>query len=160
MNNFHRLLLATVFLLPSALRSQEIIRGERPFIDLNQIPADAYEKGKLNIKFKPSATSFLRSTLSKNNGIASFGNTSIDELNRKFTVTNTSRVFEATLRDKQYDARHKAWGLDLWYQLELPGNINVLDAVKAYAALGTIIEIAEPENKKILYDQNSKFSWT
>src|ERR1700704_3176636 len=152
MNKFYpQLVLAVLFLLPGIARSQEIIRGERPFIDLHKIPADAYQKGKLNIKFKPAAASFLSATPAANNGIVVFGNTMIDALNQKFAVKNAKRIFEVTLQDKQYEARHAAWGFHLWYQLDIPDSINIIDAINAYAALN-IIEVAEPEYKKILYD--------
>src|SRR6185436_15191952 len=107
MNKFYQLLLlVTVLFLPCALISQEVIRGERPFIDLDKMPADAYVKGKLNIKFKPAAASFLQAIPDKNNGVVAFGNTVVDALNRKFAVKDAKRVFEITLQDKQYEARH------------------------------------------------------
>jgi subtilisin family serine protease len=157
---YQLLLLVTVLFLPNALISQEVIRGERPSIDLNKIPADAYEKGKLNIKFKPAAAAFLLAIPNKNNGVVAFGNAIVDALNRKFAVKEAKRVFEITLQDKQYEARHIAWGFHLWYELEVPDSINIIEAIKAYASLSNIIEVAEPEYKKILYDQYNKLNWS
>src|SRR5215813_11660393 len=125
MIKFHQsLVLAIVLLLSCTVFSQEAFRGERPFIDLDKIPGDSYIKGKLNIKFKPAAASFLQITPSTNNNVVSFGNAAIDELNQKFAVKNAKKIFETTPEDKQYESRHSAWGFQLWYELELPGDVN------------------------------------
>lgn len=150
------MLTAVVLLLPGTILSQQLVRGERPFIDLSRIPANAYETGKLNIKFKPSAAAFLQYHLPDENGIARFGNTGVDQLNRQFEVKKTKKVFENIVADKKFEPRHVASGLPLWYQLDLPLNTNIIEAAKAYAALD-IIEVAEPCYKKTLYDH---FNWS
>jgi subtilisin family serine protease len=153
-------LLSVIFFIPLSVFAQDVVRGERPPVDLDKLPPDAYVKGRLSIKFKPAAVSFLKAIPEKNNnGLVVFGNAAVDELNRKFAVKEAKRVFETILQDKQYEARHKAWGFHLWYELEIPGDVNVVDAIKQYTALG-IIETAEPEYKKILYDNNKKLAWT
>ena len=149
-------LVAFVVLFPGTVLSQSVVHGERPSIDLSKIPADAFEKGKINIKFKSLAASFLQKQVSRDHGIVRFGNKNIDELNHRFEVKETKRVFENIFTDKKFDSRHRAAGLQLWYEVDVAANVNIIDAVKAYAALD-MIEVAEPCYKKILYDQ---FNWS
>ncbi len=153
-------LVVAAFLSPFAVLSQQPSRGERPFIDLDKLPADAYEKGKLSIRFRANDSSFLLENPGRTtSGIIRFGNNAVDRLNTKFAVKDARRIFEQALADKQYESRHKAWGLHLWYELDLPDSINVIDAVKAYAALD-IVEVAEPRYRKVLYDQFNKYTWS
>ena len=149
--------------------SQEIRveRGQRPLIDVDKVnPAD-YHKGRLYIKFKPAFENLLLNTRNKNvDGIITFNIPQIDAINQKMGVSKATNPFQVIMDDKANKTKHKAWGFHLWYILEVPDGTDITDAVKKYAALVGIIELAEPVYKISLDKMPGKdttpirFEWT
>ena len=127
----------------------DLTRGHRPVIDLSTVSPDLYYPGRFYIKFKPGYN--LPASPGKTaSGTITFGLPAVDELCQQLGITAANRPFEVILRDEQFDARHKAWGFQLWYTLELSPTADVKRAVKAFQSLAGFIELAEPQYKATL----------
>lgn len=132
-----------------------VVHGERPPIDLDDVPADAYEPGRLKIKIKSGIENIVPSQdyLAGENGFAETGHIELDRLNRDFGVKSIKPMFQSLYntrsKSSDYIERHKAWGLQLWFELLVDEKTDIIAAVKQFGALEDI-EIAEPEYRKRL----------
>ncbi len=132
-----------------------VIKGERPTIDLEKVPTEAFEKGKIKIKLTTNMEKSIPDAMIKAgaNGFVVTGNSAIDELNKHFGAKQYKPLlwglYENSPKSEKYRERHKAWGFHLWFELEISSDADVKEAVKKFAALGEI-EIAEPVYKKRL----------
>jgi PKD repeat protein len=132
-----------------------LVRGERPPIDLNKVPDDAFEKGKIKIKIAPELEGNLPFDVLKaeNNGCVATGNRMLDALNTKYNVKSYKPLFmdlyATGSKSSQSVERHRAWGFQRWFVLEIDRNADVKAAVFDYSQVNGI-EWAEPEYKKIL----------
>lgn len=146
--------LLTVFLFcifPERSAAQNVIRGERPPINLMAVPDNAIEKGIIQIKFSRQAEPLIDAlALTKGaDGTVKFGISTVDNLNEQFHVTEVKKPFAAALQNTQFTARHRAWGFHLWFTLEVPAGTNIKTMVQQYAQLPEI-EVAEPVYRKEL----------
>ncbi|MBE0663682.1 MAG: S8 family serine peptidase [Bacteroidales bacterium] len=159
------LLLLAACVMTGQLLSQEIYevkRGERPPINVSKLSPDAWEAGRIKIKIKPALyESFSERTL--NSGEADFvttGHEEMDELNKVYGIREYKPLFaalnEANTLSSQLQERHKAWGLNLWYELTMDSRADVAEAVRQFSALADI-EFAEPEYKKQLVIDDPAF---
>jgi hypothetical protein len=125
--------------------SNKLVRGSRPKIDLEKVPETAFEKGKITIKFRPAALSFLKAaTYSTTDSIVNFGIPQLDQLNDKYKINKITRVFETALSSCEYCPEHIQWGLDLWYNCILDNRADIKAAVMEFSALNALVELAEP----------------
>lgn len=124
-------------------------RGERPPIDLNKVPAEAYEKNQIQIKFFPQAEKSIERLNIQNNKTKtnSIGIQEVDQLNELFKVQVVEPLFSPNVLLASFSGRHQAWGFHLWLRLELEETDQIIEIVKAYQAL-SIVEHAEPVYKK------------
>jgi subtilisin family serine protease len=139
----------------------KVVKGERPAIDLNKIPAEAYEPGKLTVKFKEGveARSSERFIKPSTKGFAEVGIASVDQVNKSVSAQQFDRKFYSLLEIpagtihsvEQHRSRHEAWGFHRVYEIEIPADQDVIAAVKQYAALPEV-EYAEPVYKKALHE--------
>lgn len=121
------------------------LKGPRPTINLDVVPENAIEKGRISIKFKKEIESLLKAIPAKgSDGFIRFNIAQVDALNVKYKVSASSRSFEQILKDNLHEERHKLWGFNRWYQLEFPSDLNVKEIVAAYGRLANYIEVAEP----------------
>ena len=131
----------------------KVVTGERPPINLDEVPESAYEQGKMLIKFSPNRNKFLVSPITKANELDHIqtGNESFDKLNEKYKITQYKQTISDLYRiddnSKGHKARHEAWGFDLWYELRLDKNSDIKQAVTDFLALNEI-EHAEPVYRK------------
>ncbi|MBC8489539.1 MAG: S8 family serine peptidase [Bacteroidetes bacterium] len=126
-------------------------RGERPPIDLQALPDDAYEKGILKIKLDESFTKQLDEnpvTLDENKTVR-FNIVGIDQLNQQYGAKNFKKLFESKAFSSKFSERHRAWGFHLWYTLYFDEKTDIKELVNAYENLAEVT-IAEPEYKKEL----------
>ena len=83
--------------IQSDLLSQDyfVKRGERPPIDLNKVPAEAYEKNQIQIKFFPQAAKSIERLNKKNNKAQSniTGIQEVDQLNELYKVKLVKPLF-------------------------------------------------------------------
>jgi len=126
-----------------------IERGERPPIDLQNMPSDAYEAGVLLIRFKPELTGHLEKNpaVQLDNGAIRFNLAAVDNLNDQFGAQSVKQDFLSEALNNTFTERHKAWGFHLWYRLVFDPASDIKTIVEQYQALDEI-EIAEPEFRK------------
>ncbi len=144
-------LFSLVFNLAPAQNNYIVKRGERPAINLQTIPTDAYEKGILKIKLKASFTKQLDNAPVKmgTDGLVRFNISGIDKLNQKNGATNFDKLFESRAFSPEFSERHRAWGFHLWYTLYFDEESDIKELVAAYGKLEEV-SVAEPEYKKTL----------
>jgi subtilisin family serine protease len=141
----------------AALPEGNIIKGERPVININALPADAFEEGIIRIKFDRSLESYLDnvSITSSPTGVIQFGLSGIDQLNQQFGVVEVRKTFAAALQNTKYTERHRQWGFHLWYDLIVPAGTDVRNMVVAYSAHSEI-QLSEPVYRKQLVSEDLK----
>lgn len=133
-----------------------IIRGERPPIDLSEVPADAMEAGVILIRFRPEFAEQLsvNPPAMTRDGNWSFNLASIDGLNEIFAINDVEQFFSS--QAFAFTEKHKAWGFHLWYKLKTGSRNDIRDIVRDYQALEEL-DFAMPEFKKALIsDPNNK----
>lgn len=133
-----------------------VVRGERPVPDYSRVPdADIYP-GVVRIRIREAFSDQLREGTAKTggDGYVQFGIAGIDDLNRQSGVTSARQTFFIALRDKQYEMRHRQWGLHLWYDLTIGKGEDVRAVVRRYAALPEV-ESAELVVRAILSSTGS-----
>lgn len=128
-----------------------VVRGERPPIDLSTVPAEAYEKGIIHIKFRREMTKHLDTTpiVHAADGSVQFGLAGVDNLNRTYHAKKSRLLFSGKNDLKEFSARHRSWGFHLWHKLELDSNADIKKIISDYQNMPEI-EMAEPEFKKTL----------
>lgn len=137
-----------------AQQTYKVVRGERPPIDLDALPANAYHKGVLKIKLQESFTRQLDETPVKlANSTVVFGIPSIDNISREFGVNNFEKTFSSPAFKAEHAERHRAWGFHLWYYLYFDENVDVINLVRRYSALPEVM-VAEPEYVKVPVYEN------
>jgi subtilisin family serine protease len=170
MENFYRaisgktLILLVVALMHTMLINSQnldsteafrVERGERPHIDLQSLPADAYEAGVILIRFKPELTQHLEKNpaVQLDNGAIRFHIAAVDNLNDLFGAQSVKQEFLSGAFNNTFTPRHKAWGFHLWYRLTFDPASDILTIVESYQALAEI-DIAEPEYVKVLFNDS------
>jgi subtilisin family serine protease len=140
-----------ILLATATAAGQEVRRGERPVIDLERIPDEAIEAGKMRIRLHVSHQEALdaRPVEVKADGQVVFGIEGVDALNRRFGVQDAAQTFGLVLANKAFSARHRARELHLWYDLYLDRDADVREMVKAYLSLPEVAH-AEPVFVKML----------
>ncbi len=132
----------------------KVIQGERPPINLESISPDDYEAGKLFIKVKPGVEKSLGESivLTRKSANASTGVKGIDNLIKGFGVNQYKPILHDLYSNdphtKTSKAKHDAWEFNLWYELSLDKNADIIKAVKEFSALNEV-ELAEPVLKKV-----------
>ena len=145
---FSIVLMSFLYTEIKAQSSYTVRRGERPPIDLQALPNDAYEKGILKIKIDESFTNQMDNNpvIVNEKGIVSFNITSIDQLNQKYRPTGFDKLFGKESPSSKFYERHRAWGFHLWYTLYFDEKTDIKELVAAYGQLDEI-SIAEPQYK-------------
>jgi subtilisin family serine protease len=158
-------LLFSQSLTTSYINGYKILQGERPAINVRDFPADAYQQGKINIKIDRSHEMLLPA-VQHIAGFESFvitGISNLDHLNSQFQAQSYTPLFgmlyETNSRTSNFNERHRAWGLHLWFTIELGENVSIANAVDAYQALH-FVEIAEPVYNIVLHGADKITRWT
>ena len=155
--------IVTITFIPVLAAEDGVRFGERPFIDIYQIPDEAIEEGHIRIQFRRDYTEHLDNILLSEDeeGIIQFGISEIDELNRYFQVRESRKLFDSPALKNEYEWRHRQWGFHLWYELHFESREDIRDIVMAYRELKDIIEWAEPEYmKRLLAEEENSTRWT
>ena len=153
---FAILLLFSATLICPATR--EVTFGERPFIDIYQIPDQAMEHGKIRIEFKKEYEEYLdvnKITVDPN-GTILFGITGLDDLNRLYEVRSVKRLFDSPALKGEFLERHRRWGFHLWFELSFESKENIRNIIMAYRERDQILHWVEPEYRKQL-DVDAEF---
>ncbi len=142
------LLLVTFIACSYASFSQDpvsVLKGSRPAINLDNVPEQAIEKGRIIIKFKKEIAAVLKAVPQKGaDGFIRFNIAAVDALNVQFKVDKSFRSFESILSASTFDERHKLWGFDRWYELNVPATVDIKRMIAAYSRLSNYIEVVEP----------------
>ncbi len=138
-----------------AQQTYKVKRGERPVINLESVPENAYYKGVIKIKLNDSYTSQMDDNPARigADGIVRLGIFNIDQLNAQFGVNNFGLPFNSPAFSGKFTERHRAWGFHLWYKLYFDESVDVKALIRAYSALPEVM-IAEPEYRKELVNQD------
>eukprot|EP01029_Cantina_marsupialis_P014807 TRINITY_DN3243_c0_g2_i3.p1 TRINITY_DN3243_c0_g2~~TRINITY_DN3243_c0_g2_i3.p1 ORF type:complete len:2505 (-),score=353.87 TRINITY_DN3243_c0_g2_i3:4186-11700(-) len=112
--------------------------------------AQGYEnglrQGVVRVKFKPQISATLNSVQpSSVNGVLHTGIQPFDKVNSKLRAVSMKRVFPYSAK---HEAKHKKYGLDLWYEVTYTSGANVMEAASGYANLNEV-GVAEPIVEKI-----------
>ncbi|MBW6490422.1 MAG: S8 family serine peptidase [Lentimicrobium sp.] len=151
------ILLLSLFIINQGVAQDtyRVQRGERPSIDLDNVPESAYHKGMIKIKLNENYGRQLDESPAKiTNGVAVFGIENIDRLNRFYGINSFKKTFESPAFQAKMTDRHRAWGFHLWYYLYFDESAHVIDMVKKYASLPDVM-IAEPEYVKVPVYKNN-----
>jgi subtilisin family serine protease len=135
-----------LFLIFSAVASaNEVRRGERPLIDLERVPDEAMEAGRLRLKMHASVENLLdvQPVHVNQKGEVIFGIASVDALNRKYGVLDSRQTFDVVLSNKSFNERHRAWEFHLWYDLKMDSQADIRQMISEYMALPEVA-FAEP----------------
>ena len=107
------------------------------------------EAGKVMVKLKPDAVSVFETglralnTISSDTAVLNTGVKSFDAINRRYGATNMRRVFPDA---GEYEAKHRQYGLHLWYELVIPEDKDP-DMVAAEYGGDENVQIAEARFK-------------
>ncbi|HEY8936411.1 MAG TPA: S8 family serine peptidase, partial [Cyclobacteriaceae bacterium] len=115
---------------------------------------DSFEQGKLRVKVSEQLAAQLeRASLKANaNKIVLTGIQSIDNISQQFKINAISRVFRPA---GKFEARHRRYGLHLWYEIQMDKASSVLDALGAFKQV-SLIEKTEPVFKKAIIGSENK----
>ncbi len=127
----------------------DILKGERPPVNWEKVPDDAFEPGIIQVKFNTRMAENLPEALleSMDNQVIRLGHDAIDLLNQRFGVTRYKSmihdIYDLSPQSAALAPRHQQWGLHLWYELRIDSRHDILAAVDAFNRLPEV-EIAEP----------------
>lgn len=128
----------------------KIVKGIRPPLDLDIVPKEAYEEGKVHVRFTPLARSILsadKRLLASEKGYVESGYPKMDILSKRYKVESFTPLLygltEKSPVSQKYASKHKAWGFDLWYELSFDHRSDVISLVKKLQELD-LVDFAEP----------------
>lgn len=134
-----------------------VSRGERPYIDIYQVPDSAIVPGLIRVKLSENYSHISLSTRTLDGQLKRSGETEWDALCTQYGVSKINLLFDSPALATRYTDRHREWGFDRWLELEIDSKANIRDIVMEYRKLGDIVEFAEPEYKKVLYADPNGF---
>jgi subtilisin family serine protease len=137
--------------VPAVYEQFKVIRGERPPIDLNVVPVDAFEQGVVVIKFHEDYSTQLEMNPPHSISIGEirFSIAAFDELIDRFRVTDAIQHFSPAVFSNGFSEKHKAWGFHLWYRLSFPESEDIKSFIDELRSINEIA-FAEPAYRKIL----------
>ena len=115
----------------------------------SQTSLKAVETGKVIVKINPDAVSVFETkvrTLNKtisDTSVFVTGIRSFDRINRQYRATSMRRVFPDA---GKYEAKHRRYGLHLWYEITIPEDENPEAVANGYG-VDENVQIAEPRYK-------------
>ena len=147
-----------------------IHKGNRPPIDINQVPETAFTPGKIHLKLLPKYRNNCHQLANNNAGNILFNIPSVDSLNKIYQVNKVNYLFKdivshedakipkstkeliepdavtKTLKEETLVKKHQSWGFDLWVEIILPPSTNIKKALLAYQQTNAF-EVVEPVYK-------------
>jgi len=116
---------------------------------LTSLKAQDVEKGVLRIKLKETKSEFIKqATISKSStGLIRIGNSKFDKALEQCKAYDIKRVFKEA---GEFEAKHKKYGLHLWYEIAFDQKLNVNDALKSFNNIEEIQKSEPVLAKKII----------
>ncbi len=131
----------------------KVARGIRPPVDLNKVPREAYEAGKVHVRFQKRAKSYLpefKRLMASEKGYVESGHTRMDLLSKNYGIRSFTpllyELYKKSPKSASYASQHKAWEFDLWYELSFDDKSDVISLVKDLLQLD-MVDFAEPVYK-------------
>ncbi|MBI9036298.1 MAG: S8 family serine peptidase, partial [Bacteroidales bacterium] len=122
---------------------------------LGQQYRNGMKQGAVRVKFKPQLSATLNGVQpSSVNGVLHTGIQAFDRVNTKLSAVSMKRVFPYSEKD---EAKHKQYGLDLWYEITYTSVFDVKEAVDSYASLEEFSKV-EPIRQKIFAKGDVKYA--
>ena len=116
------LLLVALFLITGSVLGQQYKNG--------------LKQGAVRVKFKPQISATLTSVQpSSVNGVLHTGIQAFDKVNTQLQAVSMKRVFPYS---PKHEAKHKQYGLDLWYEVTYTSGLEAKEAVAGYASLNEV----------------------
>ncbi len=114
-------------------------------------------QGTVRVKFKPQLSATLNSVQASSvNGVLHTGIQAFDRANAKLSAVSMKRVFPYSAK---HEAKHKRYGLDLWYEVIYTSNVDPKVAIGAYSSLEEV-GMAEPIRQKTFEKGEVKYAPT
>jgi len=106
-------------------------------------------KGKIRIKLKRENLQEVDNiaTITKSGNVKT-GIQRIDDLNAEIGIVRMKRVFPFSIK---FEAKHRKYGLHLWYELDFDENLDPKAIADLYSVLDEV-DIAKPLYKKVLLE--------
>ncbi|HNQ43226.1 MAG TPA: subtilase family N-terminal domain-containing protein, partial [Candidatus Cloacimonadota bacterium] len=124
------IVILTVF--GAILQASEVRFGERPFINIYEIPDHAMEQGKIRIKLGAELSDYAARLSDTDGFITDFGIPVLDELNQHYNVKSIKKLFYSPAFNKNYSLRHQEWGFHLWFELHYDVAEDIRNIIMAY----------------------------
>ena len=111
-----------------------------------QSPRRFVETGKVIVKLQPDAVPAVETRLRTftkipaDTSVLTIGIRSFDQINRRYRASNMRRVFPD---GGEYEAKHRKYGLHLWYEITIPEGEDP-ETVAAGYDIDENVQIAEP----------------
>jgi len=134
-----------------------VSRGERPYIDIYQVPDSAMVSGIIRVKLSEDYSHLSLSSRTLDGQLKRSGETEWDALCTQYGVSKINLLFDSPALATRHVDRHREWGFDRWLELEIDSKANIRDIVMEYRKLSDIVEFAEPEYKKVRYTDPNGF---
>ncbi|OIQ41315.1 MAG: hypothetical protein BM563_01115 [Bacteroidetes bacterium MedPE-SWsnd-G1] len=147
-NKFSKILFVLILIFTTSIQAQ---------FNYHDVDDSNFIEGKIRIKLKRKHLNGLGTINPTGKGTNSkhttkIGIDNVDELQDDYSVTRISRVFPFSLKN---EAKHREYGLDLWYEIEYDADTNPSELADVYSLLNEV-ELAKPVYKKIRIDGNFK----
>ena len=160
MKNLLCLLLLLMLVPRQAIGQKQPVFGPRIKTDVDALKPNEYYPGILYVKLKPGYEQWLESLQKNSNHSTITGINKLDQALKKINAKKISGSFKHVLKQDNRKQTRDLWALNRWLTIEVPANINIPSAVKAFSALQDLIEIAEPSYKRQLFDDGPPVTWT
>lgn len=104
------------------------------------------KEGVLRVKFKEEKAAFMRTAKTSKSikGVMKVGDTKIDKSMELCKASNITRVFAPA---GEFEAKHKKYGLHLWYEVTFDKGVSVSEALSSFGDNEDIL-IVEPVHEK------------
>ena len=138
-----------------AQHNSSINKGERPIINIDNVPYSAFEPGKVSVKLNELSISAI--TINPNGSINS-KNELFNKLNTQFGLVSAKPLFKEIKPTEKNIQLHKAWGFNRWLVFQFNVDADIKKIIKAYLQTG-LFEVVEPVYKKHLLNKKDKVDY-
>ena len=134
-------------------QANKSISEKLPTINVLALKDDAFEQGKISIKFNRSQLDKIKIEQTTTANMF-FNNTALDRLSAEYHFNKYTSLFANILKNTELQARHQHWNLDLWFTIEFDTAKSVKQLYSQLQKLN-LFEVVEPVYKKHLLDENA-----
>lgn len=134
---------------------QLLEKGTRITIPQLNIEKAHFKPNTIRVKFDRSTTNQIQ-TGTRNERVKEKVIKEFNSFTDQFNIQSIKPIFQINrtyTRDNTIEKRHKSWGLDQWYDIEIASD-SVIAAIKEFSKLPGVIT-AEPVYDKVQYNDNS-----